>query len=168
MKNVLIEALEGFWRQREPREQRMLLLGAAGIVASLVYLVLVAPAWSGRQRLQANIPVLRQQVAEMNALGKQHEQLAARLAETIAPVGREQIEASLMRRGVKAQTLSVADDVVRLQINAIAYASLMEWFAEMQKAARLTVEEARLTGLTEPGQVSATLILKQLRSAPGA
>jgi type II secretory pathway component PulM len=71
----------------------------------------------------------------------------------------------LLRRGIKAQTLTSADDIVRLQVTSVAYVNIMEWLLEMQKAARLTVEEAKFTALTEVGQVGVVLTLKQQKSA---
>jgi len=109
---------------------------------------------------------LNQQLAEINELSKQQTGLTANLSEFIPPVSREQVEAVLGRRAIKAQTVAVSDDLVRLQIPAAAYANLMESLVEMQKASRLTVEEAKLVALLENGQVSATLTLRQQRNAP--
>ncbi|MBI1771444.1 MAG: type II secretion system protein M, partial [Burkholderiales bacterium] len=91
--------------------------------------------------------------------------LTANLSEFVAPVTREQLEAVLGRRGIKVQTIAVSDDLVRLQIPSASYANLMECLVEMQKASRLTVEEAKLVSLLESGQVSATLTLRQQRSS---
>jgi general secretion pathway protein M len=162
---ALTETWQGFWQQRDARERRMLTVGASVVAAALAYSVLFNPAWTGRAQLQKSIPQLRQQVAKMDAMSKQSAQLNNALAENIAPVTREVIEASLTRRSVKAQVLAVNDDIVRLQLNSIAYSSLMEWLLEEQKVMRLTVEEAHITGLPEAGMVSVSLTLKQQRNA---
>lgn len=159
------DAWQGFWQQRDARERRMLTAGAAVVAVALVYGVLFSPAWSGRASLQKSIPLLRQQVAQMDVLSKQSAQLNGALSEVIVPVSRESIDTSLTRRSVKSQVLVVTDDVVRLQLESIAYSSLMEWLLEVQKTMRLTVEEARVTGLAESGMVSVTLTLKQQRNA---
>ena len=89
--------------------------------------------------------------------------LSKTLSEGVAPVSRELIESTLARRNIKTQSLSVSNEIVRFQVNVVAYSNMMEWLLEMQRAARLTVEEIRITALTEPGQVSVVVTLKQQR-----
>lgn len=153
-----------FWQQREQRERKTLIAGALALALMLIYLLLLNPALSGRARLQEKIPQLRQQLAQMNVLSGQQAALAIGLAEQIPPISKEQLELALARRGVKAQSLAVTDGIVRLQISTVAYQSLMELLTELQKASRLTVEEARLAALPEVGMVSASLTLKQQKN----
>jgi general secretion pathway protein M len=89
--------------------------------------------------------------------------LSKSMTESVPVMTRESIEASLTRRNIKTQSLTVANDVVRFQVNVVAYANLMEWMLEMQRAARLTVDDIKLTALTEPGQVSVVVSLRQQR-----
>lgn len=100
----------------------------------------------------------------MDLMSKQSAQLGNAMSENIDTVSRESIETSLARRSIKAQNLSVNDDVVRFQISTVAYANLMEWLLEAQKSTRLTVEEAKLAALPESGQVSVTITLKQQKN----
>ncbi|MFZ6813117.1 type II secretion system protein GspM [Undibacterium sp. Rencai35W] len=160
----LMDAVTSYLQQLETRERRMLLLGVASIVAALLYFIGIDPAWSGKKQLQKAIPQLKQQVAEMDVLSRQSAQLGVAMAENVDAISREAVELSLSRRGVKAQNLSVSDDMVRLQISTVAYPTLMEWLLEMQKSSRLTVEESKLTALAESGQVSATLTMKQQKN----
>ncbi|MEB0032537.1 type II secretion system protein GspM [Undibacterium sp. RTI2.1] len=165
MKNsILVESLSLFWQQRVPRERWMLSLALLAIVCALIYVIGINPALSGKQSLQKAIPQLRQQVAEMDLMSKQSAQLGNAMSENIDTVSRESIETSLARRSIKAQNLSVNDDVVRFQIATVAYANLMEWLLEAQKSTRLTVEEAKLAALPESGQVSVTITLKQQKN----
>ncbi|MFZ6872769.1 type II secretion system protein GspM [Undibacterium sp. Di27W] len=165
MFSAIREQFNLFWQGRIERERKMLLICATFILVAIIYGFFLAPALSGRKQLNAALPVLNQQLAEITELSKQQAGLAANLSEFIAPVSREQLETVLSRRGIKAQTISVSDDVVRLQIPTAAYASLMECLVELQKASRLTVEEAKLVALLENGQVSATLTLRQQKSS---
>ena len=153
-----------FWQQRNGRERSLLMLAAGVIALALLYLLLLDPALAGRAKLQQQIPQLRQQVAEMSALSGQHTKLEAGLSQILDPVSREVLEKSLAARGIQTQNLSVSDDMVRLQITTVEYAQLMAWLVEMQKTAKLTVEEARLNALPESGQVNVNLTLKQQRS----
>ncbi|MBC3861690.1 type II secretion system protein M [Undibacterium jejuense] len=163
MKHQLVQQFELFWSERDQRERKMLSSAAVVIVLTLVYLIFLDPAISGRQKLQTQIPVLRQQVAEISALSGQQIKLAASLSQIVEPVTKDIVEASLSARGIKTQSLSVTDDIVRIQIQTVAYSNMMDWLLESQRASRLTVEEAKVVALPENGQVSATLILKQQR-----
>jgi general secretion pathway protein M len=163
--SMMLDAAVSFWQQRNESERRWLTIGIATILAVFIYLLFVNPALSNRASLEKKIPQLRLQVAEMAVMSGQYAKIASEMTADVAPVTREVLEASLQRRGIKAQTLTTADDVVRLQITAASYSNLMEWLLEMQKAARLTVEEIKLTTLNEVGQVSVVLTLKQQKSA---
>ena len=164
-KNLIIESASVFWHQRNARERRMLSVAIIAILIAVIYWLFVNPALSNRARLEKELPLLRQQVSEMAAMSGQYAQLSASITEVVAPVTREVIEASLLRRGIKAQTLAASDDVVRLQVSAVAYVNMLEWILEMQKAARLTVEEAKVTALPEKGQVGVVLMMKQQKGA---
>ncbi len=159
------DSVLAYWQQRDMRERRLLLVAFLAVAGAIIYSVLIDPALSGRAELQKQVPQLRQQVAEMAELSKQSGQLNTSIAENIPAITRETVEASLVRWAVKPQTLTVSDDVVRVQLSSIAYSGLMEWLLEMQKSARLTVDDARVTALPETGMVSATLTLRQQRNA---
>ena len=63
-----MDAIKQFWLERAPRER--LILGAGGIVliAVLLYLMLIEPAWSGIGRLERSLPQQRAQAAELESL----------------------------------------------------------------------------------------------------
>jgi len=100
----------------------------------------------------------------MDVLALQSAQFNSLLTQNIEPISKESVESSLARRSIKTQTLSVSENIVRLQIPTVGYGTLMEWLLENQKVTRLTVEDAKLIALPELGQVSATLTLKQQRA----
>lgn len=160
----LISELKSSWERRELKERRILSLVALLILASVIYLLGFEPAIANRQSLEKSIPQLKQNAAKMTDLAAQYSGLAKSIAEGVAPITREVVESTLSRRNIKTQSLSVTNEIVRFQANVVAYASLMEWLLEMQRAARLTVEEIRITSLTEPGQVSVVVTLKQQKA----
>lgn len=151
------------WNKRELRERRILLAVGLLIVASAVYLIGVQPAMSNIKNLREFTPKVKQQAASMNMMAEQYAQLSKSMTDLVPVMTRESIEASLTRRNIKTQSLTVANDVVRFQVNVVAYANLMEWMLEMQRAARLTVDDIKLTALAEPGQVSVVVSLRQQR-----
>ncbi len=155
--------LKSSWAKRELRERRILSFVALLVLISMVYLIVIEPALRNRSNLEKSIPLLKQNAAKMTDLAAQYSALSKTLSEGVAPVSRELIESTLARRNIKTQSLSVSNEIVRFQVNVVAYSNMMEWLLEMQRAARLTVEEIRITALTEPGQVSVVVTLKQQR-----
>nr|WP_314860472.1 type II secretion system protein GspM [uncultured Undibacterium sp.] len=151
------------WNRRELRERRILLAVGLLVIVSMVYLIGVQPAMSNIKNLREYTPKLKQQAASMNMMAEQYSQLSKTMTESVPLVSRESIEASLARRNIKTQSLTVVNDAVRFQVNVVAYANLMEWMLEMQRATRLTVDDIKLTALSEPGQVSVVVSLRQQR-----
>jgi len=151
------------WNRRELRERRILLAVGLLVIVSMVYLLGVQPAMSNIKNLREYTPKLKQQAASMNMMAEQYGQLSKTMTESVPLVSRESIEASLSRRNITTQSLTVVNDAVRFQVNVVAYANLMEWMLEMQRATRLTVDDIKLTALSEPGQVSVVVSLRQQR-----
>ncbi len=161
MLTELKQALAQFWQQRAPREQKILMVAGLLLAALFAYGVLFAPAWQGRQKMQLDLPELRQQQANLLALIQQYQGLSAQGNQSVAPVTREVLSASLNRRGIVSSTLGISDEVVRLQIPKAHYSEVMEWLTEMQRAHRLGVEEIKVLSLPEAQQVSVSLSLRQ-------
>ena len=165
MINIMVHSFASFWQQRNAKERRLLSMATVIVLLALIYWIFINPALTNKAKLEASIPQLRLQVSEMAAMSAQYAQIATAMTENIEPVSREVLEASLLRKGIKAQSMTASDDIVRVQISSVAYSVIMEWMLEMQKAARLTVEEAKLTALPEKGQVGVVLTMKQQRAA---
>ncbi len=160
-----LNELNEAWAKRNLKEKRMLLGLGAFLLASVIYSLGISPALTNIELLEKTIPMQKQKNAVMTHLGEQYRAISKAMAETVPPVTRELLEASLLRRNMKAQSLVVANDVVRVQVNTTNYNNVMEWILEMQKAARLSVDDAKITALAEPGQVSVVLSLRQQRPA---
>ena len=157
----LKQAFGLFWSERDARERRMLGIGSTVVLLTLLYLVAIGPAWVGGARLQRDLPQLRQQALALQALSKQAQALAAN-----APTGailstQESIEASLGRRSLKPQSVTVSGDLVRVQINNAPFSSVIEWAYEIQKTARLSVIDSNFVAQTQTDIVNATLNLRQ-------
>jgi general secretion pathway protein M len=168
MTNTTVAALRdrglAFWHDRQPRERNALAIGAGVLVIALVYALLIAPAIEGRRQLQAALPQLRQQVAEMQALSQQAARLAGTTAAAPAPATKESIDSSLRDKGLKAQAVTVDGELVRVQLSAVSFAALLDWLGDAQRTARLAVLDASITAQAAPDTVNATLTLRQLKS----
>jgi general secretion pathway protein M len=153
--------MQAEWQKRLPHERRILSIVAVLILSSMIYLIGFEPAINNIKQLEVAYPVLKQQTAKMSLMTDEYSVISQALSENIPPVTRELIESSLLRKNMRTQSLSVSNDVVRVQVNVAAYSQLMEWLLEMQKASRLTVEDAKVTTLDVPGQVSFVITLRQ-------
>jgi general secretion pathway protein M len=153
-----------FWRDRSVRERKQVLLMGTLIVLALLYLLLVAPALSGRAQLRKSLPELRQKSADMQQLVRE----AAMLSATVAPppilLSKETVDTTLGGHGLKAQSIVVTEDVVRVQLNAASFSSIVDWLGDVQKTARLSVIDASIVALPAADSVNATLTLRQQKS----
>lgn len=155
------DAFDTFWLERNPRERKLLALGGAAVAAALLYLVAIGPALNGVIRLQKELPQVRQQALALQGLAVQAQTLAAAPQTPAALSTSESIEASLARRGFKPQSVVVTGDLVRVQVNGVSFAGLLDWIDELQKTARLTIVESNFTAQAQTDIVNATLSLRQ-------
>ena len=163
--NEVTQPLSAFWSVRNARERMMIATAMIVIVLGLVYVLLIDPALAGREQLNKSLPVLRQQVAELQAMTREASALLARTAPAVAPVSRESLETALTRKGLKPQNVTVTGDgIARVQLTSVPFAGVIDWLDEMQKTALLSVLEANVTALPEAGQVNANLTLRQRKS----
>jgi general secretion pathway protein M len=140
-----------------------MLSAAAGVAAlALFYAALLDPALTGRADLNENLPTLRQQLAQLQTMSREAAQFSGKTA--LPPALSEQgIKAALARQGMQPQQVVLGGGMVRVQLNNVSFAALLEWLDGMQKNARLAVTEARVTALAKPGRVDAALTLRQPR-----
>ena len=162
---LVSESATAFWNVRNERERSAIVFGGAALLLFLLYAILFAPALSGRSTLTKDLPTLRQQVAEVQGLAKEAGELNGAAMPDPEPVSQEGITASLGAHGLKAQSVSVSGDLVRLQINPAAYSNLMDWLDEEQKTARLTVTDANFIALPQNDSVNATVTLRQQKGS---
>jgi len=160
----LRESVQVFWSEREAQERRTVSIGAAAVSVILLYLVAFAPAWEGSARLQKQLPQLRQEALALQALSR--EALALN-TNTLAPATlstRENVEASLARKGIKAQSVVATGDLVRVQMNGVSFAAVIEWLDDTQKSARLTLVESRFIAQPQIDIVDVVMSLRQPRT----
>ncbi|MBC7726725.1 MAG: type II secretion system protein M, partial [Microbacteriaceae bacterium] len=74
------------------------------------------------------------------------------------------LEAALQRRGLKAQSVSVSGEIVRLQFAASSFSALTEWLNEARAGFQLSVTEATVTAQPTPDIVNASLTLRQQKA----
>lgn len=154
-----------FWSVRTERERKQLLLAAVVVVLALIYMLLIEPAYLGRQQLKKNLPNLRQQAVELQSMSMQASALARETPPPPPPLTKEAIDASLARAGLKAQNVAMAGtDLAKVQLSSVSFAGVVAWLDEMQKTARVTATEANITTQGKTDTVNANLTLQQQKS----
>jgi len=153
------QSFSTFWAARNSRERTMLMVAALVVSLGLYYALLIDPALTGRQRLNRNLPVLRQQVAQMQAMAKEATSLSGKSSTPQIPFSKENIEAALARNGLKAQNVMLTGDFAKLQLAAVSFSGTLNWVDEMQRTTLLSVTEANIVALTQPDMVNATIML---------
>ncbi|MEC5215130.1 general secretion pathway protein M [Actimicrobium sp. GrIS 1.19] len=158
------DATAAFWNDRSVKERKQLLVIGTIIALALTFLLFIDPALSGRTQLRKNLPVLRQNAADMQQLTREVATMLASVPPPPPVLTKESVEAGLSARGLKSQSVVVTDEVVRIQLPVASFAALVDWLDEMQKTARLSVMDASITALPASDSVSATLTLRQQKS----
>ena len=150
-----------YWLARTEKERKYLTVGGATIVGALVYALCVAPATSGRDKLNAQLPLLRVEAAKMQALALEAGELARQAPPQAAPMSKESITASLASRSITAQSVSMTGNFARLQLNGVSFSSLFAWLDAQRRENRIEAQEVAITAGSPVGQVDAILTLRQ-------
>ena len=153
-----------FWAKRDARERAMLSAAAAVVALGLTYALLIAPAMAGREQLNKNLPKLRQQVAQLQALSKQAAALSAKPATPAPAMTRESIEAALVRNSLKPQNVTLTGDFAKVQLASASFAGMLAALDYLQKTALLSVVDANIVALPQPDMINATFTLRQQRN----
>lgn len=155
------QSLSGFWMARDARERAMLAIAAVAVALGLFYALLIDPALTGRNKLNKNLPELRQQVVLLQVLSKEAAALSGKSASPVTAISEESIKTALARKGLKPQSVTLAGDLAKVQLASASFAGTLEWLDDMQKTARLSVVDANIIALAQPDTVDVTLTLRQ-------
>ncbi len=162
-----MEALKLFWAERAPRERAILLAGGTALLAVVVFLLLIEPAYTGIGRLERSLPQQRAGAAELEALLSEVKTMRARpqVASVSAGDVRAAIDTSLTRAGIKAaRIVPLSDGDMQLTFSDVPYASWAPWLAgiERELGARATSVTVSARDKT-PGNVDVELALRMAR-----
>lgn len=148
-----------FWGARDARERVMLTVAAVTVAAALYYVLLIAPAMTGRDRLAKSLPNLRQQTVQLQAMAKDAGEFSAKGA--VAAMSEESIKAALARKGLIPQGVVLTGDNVKVQLATVSFAAMLDWLDDIQKNDGVSLLDATVAAQAQPDMVNATLILRQ-------
>ncbi|WP_426195472.1 type II secretion system protein GspM [Massilia sp. DWR3-1-1] len=153
------------WIARTEQERKFLTIGAGVVLGTLVYLLFISPAVSGRAQLEKALPQLRQEAAQLRSMALEASELSRQAPAQGAPMARETLLASLTAMGITPQSLTMTGEFAKVQLSAVPFSSLVGWLDNQRREGRISVQDASIGAAGEGGKVDATLTLRQ---EPGA
>jgi len=162
-----MDALKQFWAERAPRERTALGLGGALLLAVILYLVAIEPAWTGIGRLEKSLPQQRANEAELEALLAEVKAVKARpaVATMSATEARAALEASLGKAGLKAaRIVPLSDGDIQLQFADVPVSKWAPWLANVERELGARSLAVTVNGRdATPGNVDVDLALRLAR-----
>ncbi|WP_114814328.1 type II secretion system protein GspM [Paraburkholderia kururiensis] len=154
-------ALTEWFEARAPRERVLLVAGGAVLLVAFVYAVLWEPAYEGRARVAASLPLLDAQLADVRAQMDEARRLRAAAAVS-APQGnalREALAASLAQAGMGEARVVATGGSVQIDAKAVPFAAWMAWLDQVRREQHVRVVNAHANADARAGlaTVSATL-----------
>jgi general secretion pathway protein M len=150
------------WRDRSPRERRVL-AASAGLVAALLFLALVwLPLDRARTRLEIEVPELRETVAALERDAQEVRRLRAMpplQAAASEPLSALASGSVPVPPGMRLTALDARH--LRLASDDASFTALVAWLSSVAPAQGLRVERARLEALAAPGRVRADIALER-------
>jgi general secretion pathway protein M len=154
-------ALQSFWSERNPREQRLLLLAGLFLALVILYQLLWDPAASGRARLHDALPQMQSELANMNAQAERARSLKA--AATATPTGAawlDGLRSSLAQQGLNGAQLSENGSLLQLHVTGAPFERCVAWLDNARRIYKVQVIDAQVNALPQPGMVSLTATLQ--------
>ena len=143
MKAILVQK----WTSLSSRERIVVLAGTAFVLLALLYLIAVEPAWRTRSRLADELPRLRADAAQVEAL---RVEAAGLRKQAVNLDSREYVIAAigklLAERNLKAAALrEIEERRILVSLKRADAAAAIGWLAEVSSELPLRVSAARLS-----------------------
>ena len=156
----MIAALRPWWTGLSQRERIATSIGTGLALAVVIYVLALEPAWRARARLSGELPRLRAEAAEMDALAQEAKKQRTR---TLAVESPEQVKAALTRllaeKHIAGASIRDGDDRrLLLSVKRAEAAAWLAWMKDVSSELPLRVATARITR-AGPGLIDAEVAL---------
>ena len=159
----MIEKLIQSWRGLARREQRVVAAAAVVLTLAVGYLLLFEPAFQGIRQASRDLPVLRSEVAQLDALSAEARRLGALPDGQRSPQAtRQALEGSIDAAGLRGQLaeLKLSGEIFDLRFKEVPFGAWLEWMDAALRETRLRVIDAAVQREAQPGKVSVRLSLE--------
>lgn len=139
--------MRAWWQGLSRRERAMSAVGAALAAAALLYLLAIEPAWKARVRLGVELPKLRAQAAEVDALAQEASRLkGAGVGVQSAGAARTALEQSAARGNLGGIRVAVLDER-RLTASAkgVPAWQWLAWLEQTARESRLRIAQVKIS-----------------------
>jgi len=159
--------LLNWWQERAVREKAVLAAAAIILLLTLIYLAF-EPILQERQRLTAEIPLLREDLAWMQSQVSEIQQLntpvtAVTDSSTMPALTLAMVEQVLRQSGMEDQVSDLrplAGQAISIGFNKVSYANLIDFLYQLQQRSNAIVSQARINRIDgSDGVVNATFSL---------
>lgn len=178
-RDALTAQAREWWKLRTARERNLLTVCAVVVAVALIWTVALKPAADDIRRLHEQLPRLRTEAAQVDALVLEAQALQRRQSGQVDAGAMTQAVRDDLRRAGLAATSTLAESTPQagaprteweIILNDAGAAQVMDWLAGISYRLRLelqTVELARsrIDGRDHPGHVSGRVILQQVESS---
>ncbi len=137
------KALLAWWQQRPPREQALLLAAAWLVGLTLLWSMLLGPAWRSLHTFDDRHFAMEQQYQRMLQLQAQAKSLQAMPA--LEPAAAQQALQASVRTSLGPQaSVQVQGNIATVTLQGVRPEALAQWLARTRSTARLAPFEANL------------------------
>ena len=148
---------QDYWRDRQPRERTILGWGVVCVLAAVLYSVCFEPALSGREKLQKNLPAMRQQAAELQSLLDMAANPPPPITQAMMPLSPVTVAESLKKQALTSTQIDVQGNMIKIQFSGVAFFSVLDWLDQIHRNSRWQVKEASFTPQSVGVNASVTL-----------
>ncbi len=156
--NQLLNSLSRFNRQ----EQIILLVGSVAVFILVIWMLVLSPLQTKRDRLLATNVGAVQTLGRVQLLVRQVENLSQQTAQV--STGNENLS-SLINSTLSANGLTMtnltpgAGGEARVRIDRASSEALLQWLFELENTHRITIRDLTITATNDPGQVAVNVRL---------
>jgi general secretion pathway protein M len=136
-----------WWQGLSRRERVITATGAALAALALLYLLAIEPAWKARTRLGTELPKLRAQVAEVDALAQEAGRLkGAGIAAESPAAAKAALEQAAARSNLGGVRIALTDER-RLSASAkgVPASQWLAWLEQSARESRLRIAHVRMS-----------------------
>lgn len=156
------------WQSMQPRERRVIVVAALVLLAALLYLLVYEPAAEGRRKVRRELPQLRAQVAQMDAMVAEAKRLGRNVVGVEKPEQlREQLARSVEATGLKPNLaeLKLNGELIDMQFKAVPFGAWLAWFEAAQRETRVRAVDVAISRQDAAGLVDVRAALEPPRPA---
>lgn len=155
MRSRLVELKRAHWDTLSAAEQKTVRRGAGILLPLMAWGMLWQPAHEALPKLQAALPLLRAQAAQMSMQASEVQTLRqrAQLAVLDSEALRSAVERSAGEAGLSFVVTPAEQNSVHISAEALAFDQWLQWLHTLQSTQHIRISMAMLSASPVPGKI---------------